>query len=150
MEETSFPLGGQGLSRIGFDIHPGTSLVKITDFLYQECSIQDFIKTSQNFSIDWENSVAMSHGTLMYIPDASTQNNFIYTLKREGCQNFVFHEYTRPGLLSANAKGDGLGYLDLNAENLKLFTPPKGAISHFRNGTAEAERDISAFISLEK
>ena len=144
------PFKDNSLDFIGFDIHPADSLIKITDFIYNECSIQDFTQNPKNFPINWSDSLVMSHGSLMYIPDSSSQNNLIYTLKKEGCKNFVFHEYTRSGLLSTNAKGSGLGYLDLNKENLKLFTPPHGQISNFRGGTAEANIDISAFISLEK
>ena len=142
------PFKGKGLKCIGFDIHPRSSLVKITDFLYHECSIQDFIENPRQFPISWGESLAMSHGSLMYIPSADIQNNFLITLKKEGCKNFVFHEYTRSGLLSPNAKGDGLGYLHLTPENLNLFSPPKGKISQLRGGTAEPDKNISAFISL--
>lgn len=144
------PFNGRDFKYIGFDIHPRSSLIKITDFLYHECSIEDFIENPRQFSINWEESLVMSHGSLMYIPSADIQNNFLITLKKEGCKNFVFHEYTRSGLLSPNAKGDGLGYLHLTPENLNLFSPPNGNISHFRSGTAEAEKNISAFISLSK
>ena len=37
------------------------------DVEYHECSLEDFIKNYDGFSIDWKNSLVMSHVSLMYL-----------------------------------------------------------------------------------
>ncbi len=114
-------------------------------------SIEDFIFSKNFYPIKWEDSLVMSHGTLMYCVNSKIQNNFIKVLRDKGCQNFVFHEYTsniliENGNLSERARNGGLGFLDLDLDNMQLFTPPKGKKINFRDG----ENDMNALIHLQK
>lgn len=50
------------------------------------------------------------------------------------------------GNLSDYARAGKLGYLDLNENNIKMFKPPYGSITRFR----DFKNDHCAFISLSK
>lgn len=136
---------------VGFDMYQPEEINYSCDFKYYVSSIEDFIKTPNLYSIQWENSLVMSHGTLMYCINSQIQNSFIEDLKNKGCKNFVFHEYTsnkltKNGNLSERARNGGLGWLDLNSENSKLFQSPLGKKINFR----DEENDMNALIHLQK
>ena len=137
---------------VGFDIHDKQEISWMNDIdvEYHECSLEDFIKNYDGFSIDWKNSLVMSHISLMYLDDAYQQNHFISLLKSLGCKNFVFHEYETNelilnGELSEHARNGKLGWFDINEENLKMFQPPNGNKYYFR----DFENKMCAFINLE-
>jgi len=123
----------------------------LLDFQYYVSSIKDFIKNIDSYPVEWENSLVMSHGTLMYCYNSGVQNKFLKILQNKGCKNFVFHEYTsdkliKNGNLSEHARNNGLGWLKLNRLNLKLFKPPLGQKINFR----DKENDMNALIHLQK
>lgn len=136
---------------IGFDMYQPEEINYANSFKYYVSSIEDFISSKNFYPIKWEDSLVMSHGTLMYCVNSKMQNNFIKVLRDKGCQNFVFHEYTsniliENGNLSERARNGGLGFLDLDLDNMQLFTPPKGKKINFRDG----ENDMNALIHLQK
>lgn len=138
---------------VGFDIHDSSNIswVHNINVEYNTCSIIDFLSNYKDYDIDWKNSLVMCHGTLMYLDNSVQQNIFIDLLKGLGCENFVFHEYGSDILiknknLSEHARDGKLGYLDLNENNKKMFQPPFGTISRFR----DFENDMCAFINLNK
>ena len=164
------PFKDKNFNLIGFDINSPEDVNKFSliqaDFKYHQCSIEDLIQKYDTFDIKWEECLVMSHGTLMYCKEAETQNTLVKTLRTAGCKNFVFHEYASNKVLpdlSPRAKQDGLGYLDLNEDNLKLFTPPLGIkiniINKFlmrlpfeeRNTRRinDSNNDLQAYIHLE-
>ena len=130
---------------IGFDIHPQIESV-CGNFEYHTFSIKDFIHNIQNFdNIDWNNSLVMTHGTLMYLDNYFDQNLFINVLKNHGCKNFIFHEYTED-LISKNAKQGKIGFLYLDEKNSKMFSSPLGEKKNFR----DIHVKLYAHICLEK
>ena len=136
---------------IGFDIHLEEHLHvnKLVDFLYYKYSLEDFLKDINSFNIKWEECLVFSHGTLMYFKHPSESNDFINILRNKGCKNFVLHEYASKIAqenLSERALNGGLGYIDLNEDNLKLFTPPFGKKINFE----EPQNDLQVHIHLEK
>lgn len=140
-----------GKKFIGFDIHPTEKIQQnsLIGFLYHESSLEDFIKNIDSFDIKWEECLVFSHGTLMYFKHPEEANIFINTLRNKGCKNFVLHEYASKIAqenLSKRALSGGLGYIDLNEDNLKLFTPPFGKKINFE----EPQNDLQVHIHLEK
>jgi hypothetical protein len=138
---------------VGFDIHDFINISWVYDInvKYNTCSMLDFLNDHKDYNVDWKNSLVICHGTLMYLDNSSQQNTFIDILKDLGCENFVFHEYgsdilIKNGNLSEHARDGKLGYLDLNKNNKKMFQPPYGTISRFR----DFENDMCAFINLNK
>lgn len=136
---------------IGFDMYQPNEINYSQDFQYYVSSIEDFTNNPDLYPIEWENSLVMSHGTLMYCLNTRAQNKFLKILKNKGCKNFVFHEYTsdrllKNGNLSERARNNGLGWLKLNKLNLKLFKPPLGKKINFR----DEENDMNALIHLQK
>ncbi len=136
---------------IGFDIHPPDSVQNNSccNFTYYQSSIEDFKLIS--LKIDWSKCLIMTHGTLMYCKKSSIQNEFIKLLRDRGCENFIFHEYAsdlliKNGNLSENARQGGVGYLNLNDDNLELFNPPLGKKINFRDDF----NDLQAHICLKK
>ena len=137
---------------IGFDIHPEEKIQeqKLIDFVYYKYSLEDFLENINDFDIKWEECLVFSHGTLMYFKEKTGSNTFINELRNKGCKNFVFNEYASiaaPQGLSTGALNGGLGYIDLNEENLKLFTPPLGEKI---NMGEEPFYEFMAHIHLEK
>ena len=137
---------------IGFDIHPEEKIQeqRLIDFVYYKYSLEDFLENINNFDIKWEECLVFSHGTLMYFKEKTGANTFINELRNKGCKNFVFNEYASIKAqheLSAKALNGGLGYIDLNKENLELFTPPLGEKI---NMGEEPFYDFMAHIHLEK
>ena len=136
---------------IGFDMFQPEDVKYSCDFTYYISSIEDFMKIPNSYPIQWESSLAMSHGSLMCLLDSKTQNKFIKILRDKGCKNFVLHEYAsdkliKNGNLSERARNGKLGFLDLNKMNLKLFQPPLGQKINFR----DEENDFQAHICFEK
>ncbi len=136
---------------VGFDMYQPEEINYSWDFKYYVSSIEDFISVNELYPIKWEESLVMSHGTLMYCANSHIQNKFIKILRDKGCKNFVFHEYTsnkliENGNLSERARNGGLGFLDLDLENIQLFNPPLGDKINFR----DIENDMHALISLQK
>ena len=84
---------------IGFDMYQPNDVNFILDFQYYVSSIKDFIKNIDFYPVEWENSLVMSHGTLMYCSNSRVQNKFLKILQNKGCKNFVFHEYTSDKLI---------------------------------------------------
>lgn len=137
---------------IGFDIHPEEKIQeqKLIDFVYYKYSLEDFMENINDFDIKWEECLVFSHGTLMYFKEKTGVNMFINKLRNKGCKNFVFNEYASISAqqgLSEYALNGGLGYIDLNEENLKLFTPPLGLKI---NMGEEPFYEFDAHIHLEK
>jgi hypothetical protein len=65
-----------------------------------------------------------SHGSMMYAPH-NYQNKFVEKVLEKGCKNIVMQEY-EPGN-SSNI----IPYLNLNEDNLKLFTKKLFKDQHF-------------------
>tara|TARA_R110001592_G_scaffold161118_3_gene393614 strand:- start:729 stop:1319 length:591 start_codon:yes stop_codon:yes gene_type:complete len=136
---------------VGFDLYSPEEIKYSCDFKYYVSSIEDFIHSPDQYPIQWKSSLVMSHGTLMYCLDSKTQNKFLTILRNKGCKNFVLHEYTsdkliKNGNLSERARNNGLGWLDLNYLNNKLFGSPLGVKINFR----DKENDMNALIHLQK
>jgi|TARA_R100000081_G_C4744319_1_gene130774 hypothetical protein len=145
------PFIEKGYECIGLDIHPESTVNHSCTFRYYTYSIEDFIKNPNEVDINWEKSLVMTHGTLMYCVDSATQNLFIDTLKSKNCKNFLFHEYTsdiilKNGNLNERTRNNGLGWVNLNSENLKLFSSPLGNKKNYR----DAVNDMHALIYLQK
>tara|TARA_Y100000361_G_scaffold109482_1_gene99416 strand:+ start:9139 stop:9735 length:597 start_codon:yes stop_codon:yes gene_type:complete len=145
------PFFDNGYECIGLDIHPESTINYSCNFKYYTYSIEDFVKNPNEIDVNWKKSLVMSHGTLMYCTNSKIQNEFIKILRNKGCKNFVFHEYTsskilKNGNLTERTRNNGLGWLDLNNKNLKLFKPPLGDKINYR----DIENDMHALIYLQK
>lgn len=134
---------------IGFDLHEPNNISwkNNVNVIYYQYSFEDFYINAEKFNIDWEHSLFMTHGSLMYLNTQEEQNNFIDKIKDLGCKNFVLHEYGSEKVLnnlSDHARDGKLGWLNLNETNKKLFNPPYGNVYRFR----DFENDFCAHISL--
>tara|TARA_R110001599_G_scaffold33594_2_gene108446 strand:+ start:693 stop:1334 length:642 start_codon:yes stop_codon:yes gene_type:complete len=139
---------------IGFDMFQPEEINYSCDFKYYVSSIEDFIKNPDLYPIQWESSLVMSHGTLMYCLNSTLQNQFLEILRDKGCKNFVLHEYAsdkliKNGNLSERARNNGLGFLELNKLNLELFKPPLGEKIILRMNKEDIKNDFQAHICLE-
>ena len=148
------PFANSGYKCIGFDLFEPADIQReaCCDFLYAACSLEDFLKNPNHpvfAQIEWEKCLVMTHGTLMYFKEKTGVNNFIKDLKTKGCRNFSFYEYSSIAAqhgLSERALNGGLGYIDLDKENLKLFTPPLGKKISMGE---EPQYELMAHIHLE-
>lgn len=136
---------------VGFDLYQTNQIKKFCDFDYHVSSVEDFVNNIDLYQIDWQNALVMSHGCLMYCKNSEDQNKFITKLRDKGCKNLVLHEYVsdkviKAGNMSDFARNGGLGYLDLNTQNLSLFSPPAGNKINFRC----LQNDLYALIHLQK
>ena len=90
---------------VGFDLSAADQINFVCskkNLTYYQCSIQDFVKTVNNWGnkyepIDWANSLVWTQGTLLYVnKDGETDycDRFVQTLLDLGCKNIFLHEYT--------------------------------------------------------
>ena len=118
-------------------------------FTYYECTMEDFLEHHNQYNINWEECLFFCQGTLCYL-QSKEQNKFIDLLKSLGCKNFVISEYNsclsiRNGNMNDRSKDKGLGYIDLNKTNSKLFSAPLGTKINFR----DLNSDLYCHIHLE-